>query len=109
MNVPAGVAKREKGKEISTTRSANPLFTYQPYYQCSADNYCFDIAPYDFATIYNLLPLWGAGTDGTGVTIAISGETDIEMSDVEAFGAVRLAGERPGVCAQRAGPGHPGG
>lgn len=85
MNVPLGVVKRENGKEISTTPSPNPLFTYQPYYQCSADNYCFDIAPYDFATIYNLLPLWNAGTDGTGVTIAISGETDIQVSDVEAF------------------------
>ncbi len=85
MNVPLGVVKRENGKEISTARSPNPLFTYQPNYQCSADDYCFDIAPYDFATIYNLLPLWNAGIDGTGVTIAISGETDIQMSDVEAF------------------------
>jgi subtilase family serine protease len=85
MNVPLGVVKRENGKEISTAGSPNPLFTYNPGYQCSADNYCFDIAPYDFATIYNLLPLWNAGIDGTGVTIAISGETDIQMSDVEAF------------------------
>ena len=85
MNVPLGVVKRVNGKEISTTRSPNPLFTYPTYYQCSADNYCFDIAPYDFATIYNLLPLWNGGNDGTGVTIAISGETDIQLSDVEAF------------------------
>lgn len=87
MNVPAGVVKRENGKEISMTRSANPLFTYPPTngYACSADNYCFDIAPYDFATIYNVLPLWNSGVDGTGVTIAISGETDIQMSDVQAF------------------------
>ena len=85
MNVPAGVGKRENGKETSTTRAPNPLFTYQPGYQCSADDYCFDIAPYDFAKIYNLLPLWNNNIDGTGVTIAISGETDIQMSDVEAF------------------------
>lgn len=85
MNVPAGVGKRENGKQISTRRSPNPLFTYQPDYQCSADDYCFDIAPFDFATIYNVLPLWNNNIDGTGVTIAISGETDIQMSDVEAF------------------------
>ena len=87
MNVPAGIVKRENGKAIiSKTHLPNPLFTYPAGYTCSADgNYCFDIGPYDFATIYNLLPLWNNGTDGTGVTIAISGETDIEMSDVQAF------------------------
>jgi subtilase family serine protease len=28
------------------------------------------VAPYDFATIYNLLPLWRAGMTGKGITIA---------------------------------------
>src|SRR5580692_11856564 len=37
MNVPLGVVKRENGKEISTAGSPNPLFTYNPGYQCSAD------------------------------------------------------------------------
>jgi hypothetical protein len=36
-----------------------------------------DVAPYDFATIYNILPLWTAGTDGTGQTIAIAGTSAI--------------------------------
>jgi hypothetical protein len=45
----------------------------------------FGVAPYDFATIYNLLPLWNAGLDGTGQTIAIVGETDISLSDVTNF------------------------
>ena len=46
-----------------------------------------DIAPYDFATIYNVLPLWNAATpiDGTGQTIAIAGTSDIELSDVASF------------------------
>jgi len=44
-----------------------------------------DITPYDFATIYNLLPLWNAGITGKGQTIAISAVTDIEASDVSAF------------------------
>jgi hypothetical protein len=46
-----------------------------------------DIGPYDFATIYNLLPLWNAGTaiDGTGQTIAIVGTSDINPADVTAF------------------------
>jgi hypothetical protein len=38
-----------------------------------------DVAPYDFATIYNVLPLWNAGIDGTGQIIAIAGTSDIDV------------------------------
>jgi len=46
-----------------------------------------DVAPYDFATIYNVLPLWNASTpiDGTGETIAIAGTSSINTSDVATF------------------------
>jgi hypothetical protein len=46
-----------------------------------------DVAPYDFATIYNILPLWTASKpiDGTGQTIAIAGTSDITLSDVTTF------------------------
>lgn len=43
------------------------------------------LGPTDFATIYNVLPLWNAGIDGTGQTIAIVGETNIHLSDVASF------------------------
>ncbi len=43
------------------------------------------IAPGDFATIYDVQPLYGSGIDGTGQTIAIAGQTDIQLSDIEAF------------------------
>ena len=43
------------------------------------------IAPGDFATIYDVQPLYGNGIDGTGQTIAIAGQTDIQLSDIEAF------------------------
>jgi subtilase family serine protease len=44
-----------------------------------------DLSPYDFATIYNVLPLWKEGIDGTGQTIAIAGTSDISQSDVANF------------------------
>jgi subtilase family serine protease len=46
-----------------------------------------DVAPYDFATIYNVLPLWAAATPitGTGQTIAIAGTSDITLADVATF------------------------
>jgi hypothetical protein len=46
-----------------------------------------DVAPYDFATIYNILPLWSASTpiDGTGQTIAIAGTSNINPTDIASF------------------------
>ena len=46
-----------------------------------------DVSPYDFATIYNSLPLWKASTPiiGTGVTVAIAAGSDIASSDVANF------------------------
>ena len=43
------------------------------------------LAPYDFATIYNELPLWNAGTNGSGVHVAIAGRSDVRLSDIAAF------------------------
>ncbi len=43
------------------------------------------LAPYDFATIYDVLPLWNEGFDGTGQSIAIVGRSNLKLSDVAAF------------------------
>src|SRR6185295_12880412 len=43
------------------------------------------LAPADFATIYNLNPIYSAGINGSGQTIAIVGRTDIQLSDVQTF------------------------
>jgi Pro-kumamolisin, activation domain/Bacterial Ig-like domain (group 3) len=57
-----------------------PLFTFTPQ-----QTTLYGVGPTDFATIYNVLPLWNAGIDGTGQTIAIVGETNIHVSDIENF------------------------
>jgi len=53
----------------------------------SGSNTSYGVSPYDFAAIYNVLPLWNASTpiDGTGQTIAIVGETDINPADFVNF------------------------
>lgn len=43
------------------------------------------VAPADFATVYDLGPLYGSGTDGTGQSIAIAGRSNILLSDIAAF------------------------
>jgi subtilase family serine protease len=40
------------------------------------------LAPGDLANIYDIMPLYNAGTDGTGQSIAIVGQTDIVASDI---------------------------
>ena len=51
---------------------------------------CFALGPFDFATIYNVLPLWNAGTpiDGTGETIAIVGDSNLKIQDVRNFRSI---------------------
>jgi subtilase family serine protease len=46
---------------------------------------CFGLGPTDFATIYNVLPLWNQGIDGTGETIAIVADSNINTADVTDF------------------------
>ena len=86
MNSPAGAFTRDK-----TSGKIQPVQSQFTYPGGCVESYpnqnpCNNgLGPYDFATIYNLLPLWNTGINGAGVTIAIVGETDIQKTDVEAF------------------------
>ena len=46
-----------------------------------------DVTPYDFAMIYNVVPLWNASTpiDGKDQTIAIVGTSNINPADIASF------------------------
>jgi Pro-kumamolisin, activation domain/Bacterial Ig-like domain (group 3) len=59
----------------------------QPAFTMNEGTTSYGVTPYDFATIYNVLPLWNASTpiDGTGQTIAIVGQTDINPADFVNF------------------------
>jgi hypothetical protein len=65
-----------------TQSAAQPTFTIN-----EGGGVTYGVTPYDFATIYNVLPLWNASTpiDGTGQTIAIVGQTDINPADFVNF------------------------
>ena len=68
------------------------------------------LAPGDFAAIYNTKPLLGAGMDGAGVSIAITAQSDIELTDVQEFRQIFalkandpnfiVSGPDPGVTSQ---------
>jgi hypothetical protein len=44
-----------------------------------------DVTPNDFATIYNVQPLWSSSITGAGQKIVIVGTSDINLSDVSAY------------------------
>jgi len=74
-----------------------------PEYSSGATHYLF---PADFAAIYDLNPLYAAGTTGTGISIAIAGRSNINASDVAAFRATAgLEANDPTVIVPGANPG----
>jgi hypothetical protein len=83
LNVPLGNFVRDKA--TGRTVPMKPLFTFGG--GCDQNGNCYALGPYDFAKIYDVLPLW-TGTskiDGTGQTIAIVGESNINPQDVTDF------------------------
>jgi hypothetical protein len=91
MNSAAGVFRRDpqSGKIVPATPL--PIHQYTPGngFLCGAlgTASCESLGPFDLATIYNLAPLLSESTpiDGTGQTIAIVGETDINPNDWTGF------------------------
>ena len=43
------------------------------------------ISPADLAILYNIKPLHDSGFDGTGQSIVVAGQTEINLSDIETF------------------------
>ena len=66
-----------------TTGAIQPLTPSFVVPGCGAS--CNAVGPYDFAAIYNVLPLWNAGIDGTGQVIAIAQNSNINVQDVHNF------------------------
>jgi len=95
-------------KPVGVFSRGRPVGAVNPSYTAPAGGGYF-VTPADFATIYNTAALLSTGNDGTGQSIAIVGETDINVSDIQNFrqlfhlpanftGAnVIVNGEDPGV------------
>ena len=75
-----------RSKATGQVTAVEPLFTFPG--GCDKNGNCYALGPYDFAAIYNVLSLWNASPtaiDGTGQTIAVVGETNINLQDVQDF------------------------
>ncbi|MGD0479008.1 MAG: protease pro-enzyme activation domain-containing protein [Terracidiphilus sp.] len=73
------------GADLSTPR---PQFGITSSCGTSCTYLVEDVGPWDFATIYNVTPLWNASTpiDGTGQTIAIAGTSAIDIGESSGTG-----------------------
>jgi hypothetical protein len=80
--VPQGSATFRRAFASGTVTVLKPDNTIQ-----SNGGTYYGITPYDFAALYDVLPLWNAAMpiDGAGETIAVVGATDIHPADFVAF------------------------
>lgn len=72
---------------------ATPLWTFPTRWAANPD--FFPVAPEDFATQYDLGPLYQAGLDGTGQTIGIINESNVDISLVSAYEQLFGLGNNP--------------
>ena len=72
-----------KAQYNKTTHESTPAWT-----RGSASNYSLVLAPVDFAVQYDLNPLYNAGTNGKGQSIAIVNESNINIAQVNNYRAL---------------------
>ena len=71
----------------SEAAKTKPQYTFpNPCSLTNSNDLCnFALGPTDFATIYNVQSLWNTGIDGTGQSISIVGDSNINLQDVTDF------------------------
>ncbi len=83
-SVPAAIAPMVAGVlGLNDFHPVSHLARAKPLYTSASGKH--SLAPDDFATIYDVTPLYNHGYDGTAQTIAVAGESDILLSDIQSF------------------------
>jgi subtilase family serine protease len=72
---------RMKPVGLSSKGSKRPLPI--PYFTTGTGAHA--LVPVDIATIYDINSLYNSGIDGEGLSIAVMGQTDISLTDIEQF------------------------
>jgi uncharacterized protein (TIGR03437 family) len=84
-SIPSALAGVVTGVRLHDFRPhARPIRNSIPDYTSSTSGNHY-VAPGDLATIYDISPLYNAGIDGTGQKIAIAGQSNITISNVNQF------------------------
>ncbi len=100
--VVGGIVSLHDFRLVSEIGSRTSL-TVRPRYTGGSTHYLY---PADWATLYDLNPLYKAGTNGTGTTIAIVARSNINLADVAGFrAAAGLTARIPSVILVSTNPG----
>lgn len=84
---------RQKGQSWTMPESTQPkqrtgVGGVHPQFTVPISGHTYElVGPGDFATIYDVSPLWSQSIDGTGQSIAIVAQSDVNPADVDAFRA----------------------
>jgi len=82
--VVAGIRGLSNFRAKSDLKRRNPQYSF-PVPGTNPQEYQLFIAPGDIATMYDIGPLYSAGVDGTGQTLAVVGQTDVYQADLNDF------------------------
>jgi hypothetical protein len=95
IQIPAALQPVVKGvvRLHSDPRSSTAYQGTKVHFKKKGPHFTFDdgshyLTPADFAKIYNVQPLYEAGIDGTGQTIAIVGRSNIDVQNVRDFRSI---------------------
>jgi subtilase family serine protease len=83
-SVPAALAGSVLGIGHLHNFNPRPRIKVQPHFTSAQSGNHF-LTPGDFATIYDIGPLYNGGIDGTGETIAIIGQSAVSTTDLSNF------------------------
>jgi subtilase family serine protease len=84
-NVVKGVVRLHSNLSSPAALSGAKMYFKKSGAQFTFDDGSHGMAPADFAKIYNLQPLYDAGINGAGQSIAIVGRSNIDIQDIRAF------------------------
>jgi hypothetical protein len=82
------VGRFSKSRSTGLITPLQSLFTFGGTCSATGTTECYGLGPYDFAAIYDVLPLWNTSPtaiDGSGQSIAIVAESDIDIRDIRGF------------------------
>lgn len=79
-----GVAQGIRGLDNFSSNPTAAATAQKPHYY-NGSSAVIGLQPSDIGTIYDISSLWGAGVNGTGRTIAVAGQSDVQSSWVNGF------------------------
>ena len=87
LSVPSAIEPLVEGVlGLDDFRATAPQGSAVPFFTSTSGSH--SLAPDDFATIYNLNPLYNSGYDGSGQSIVVAGQSAVDLADIQLFRSI---------------------